>query len=605
MIAARLLMRRLRRLLRQRSGAPIRFLYHPAYRRGLTGVPMDALRGERVLSWLEGAGWLRPEEFQIPDDSPLQTLLRVHTPEYLRALEQTETVSQILGLPLRRDEAQAALAMQRAAAGGTIAASRFALETGGIGFHLGGGFHHARADRGGAFCMLHDVAIAIRTLREEGVNAPILVIDLDLHDGDGTRILFSDDPSVYTYSLHNETWADIPAVADTCLALGPGVSDSVYLDTLVRTLPAVIEAHQPGLVFYLAGVDSMAGDAFGDGALTQGGLFARDQYVTRCVRRGKSSTPMVVLLSGGYGSRAWRPTARFAGWLQSGEPLEPPHDVEVALHRALRGWTPNPEPLPRTPEREDPFAWTLEAEDLVELGGADLPTVPHRLGLDSHLGVQESLERFGILPQLRNRGYSEPLVELVPASVLGPVVRVWGESERTHLLVEIRLDMDARTLPGRPLLRVEWLLLQDPRAAFTVLRPALPGQEHPGLGALADVMAWLVHLCQSQDLDGILFRTPHWHLAVLAHRHVHFLNPADAARFDAGIEAMAGRSLAEVAGRPDIHGWSGEIPLILPVGERLEGRTFAPRTRLRSLPPRRPRVSGQGFNASVRKKRRR
>lgn len=579
-------LRQLGRTLLRRGNARVCFFYHPAYRRGLTGVPMDALRGERVLAWLQGAGWLRPDGFRIPDDAPLQALLRVHTPEYLRALEQTETVSQILGLPLRDDEARTALAMQRIAAGGTLEAARFALASGGIGFHLGGGFHHARQERGGAFCLLHDVAIAIRSLRQEGFDAPILVVDLDLHDGDGTRILFANDPSVYTYSMHNQTWAEVEAVADTRLAMGSGVEDSPYLEALERSLPAILEAFEPGLVFYLAGVDAMAGDAFGDGALTQEGLFLRDCRVTRWVRERRSPIPMVVLLSGGYGPRAWRSTARFAGWILSGEHLEPPHDVEVALHRALRGWHP-PEPASeRRAEATDPFDWSLDADDLAALGGVDLATVPNRLGLHSHAQVQEALERFGILPQLRNRGYAYPLVELVPGSVLGPVVRVWGEAERIHLLVEIRLDVDRRTLPGFPLLRVEWLLLQDPRARFTPLRPALPGQDHPGLGALADVMAWLVHLCQSMGLDGILFRTPHWHLAVLAHRHVHLLSQADADRLDAGILAMAGRSLAEVADRPDIHGWSGEIPLLLPVGERLVGKTFVAATRLPSLPPR-------------------
>jgi acetoin utilization deacetylase AcuC-like enzyme len=595
------------RLLGRRGNARVRFFYHPAYRRGLTGVPMDALRGERVLSWLEESGWLRPEAVRIPEDAPLQALLRVHTPEYLRALEQTETVSRVLGLPLREDEARAALAMQRVAAGGTLEAARFAIGAPGIGFHLGGGFHHARQERGGAFCLLHDVAIAIRTLREEGFDAPILVVDLDLHDGDGTRILFARDPSVHTYSIHNETWAEDEAVADTRLPMGAGVQDAPYLETLERTLPPVIDKLEPGLVFYLAGVDAMAGDAFGDGVLSQAGLFRRDTMVTRWVRDREPAIPMVVLLSGGYGPRAWRPTARFAGWILSGERLEPPHDVEVALSRALRGWHP-PEPArsePRAASSDDPFAWSLDADDLVALGGVDLPAVPNRLGLHSHAQVQEALERFGILPQLRNRGYSHPLVELVPGSVLGPVVRVWGEAERAHLLMEIRLDEDRRTLPGYPLLRVEWLLLQDPRAHFTPLRPPLPGQDHPGLGALADVMAWLVYLCQSMGLDGILFRTPHWHLAVLAHRHVHFLSQSEADRFDSGIAAMEGRSLAEVANRPDIHGWSGEIPMILPVGDKLLGRTFMAAARLPSLPPRDFGRLPAGPRTLQRKKRRR
>jgi acetoin utilization deacetylase AcuC-like enzyme len=591
MILPRVILRRLTRFLRSRTGRSVRFFYHPAYRRGLTGVPMDALRGERVLTWLEGAGWLSPNDFQIPEEASLQSLLRVHTPEYLRSLERTETVSQILGLPLKEEEAQAALTMQRIAAGGTLEAARFALASGGIGFHLGGGFHHARVDRGGGFCLLNDVAIAIRALREEGFGLPVLVVDLDLHDGDGTRSVFAQDPSVHTYSIHNQTWLDVDAVADTCLAVGAGLTDAVLMETLEATLPQLLESLKPGLIVYLAGVDAMAGDAFGDGAVTSRGMTRRDLLVVNLFRGQTPPIPMVVVLSGGYGPRAWRPTGRFAAWLCSGQIIEPPHDVDVALDRALRVWhadaTAPDQGRARAETRPaDPFSWSLEPDDLVGLGGVEVPSEPTLLGRLSHAEVQVALERFGILPQLRNRGYAHPLVEMVAGSGLGPVVRVWGEGEREHLLVEIRLEVDRGSLPGHPLLRVEWLLLQDPRAQFTPLRPPLPGQDHPGLGALADVMAWLVYLCQSTALDGILFRTPHWHLAVLAHRHVHFLTEAHAAQFDAGVQAMGHRSLAEVAQMPEIYGWSGEIPLILPVGDRLKGQTHTPATRMAALPPR-------------------
>ena len=120
-------------------------------------------------------------------------------------------------------EVEATLDLQRLMAGGTIQATRLALRTGGIAVHLGGGFHHAMPDAGLGFCVFNDVAVAIRRLRGRGFAEPVLVVDLDLHDGNGTRRIFADDPTVHTFSIHNDHWGDTEAVASTSIALGPGV----------------------------------------------------------------------------------------------------------------------------------------------------------------------------------------------------------------------------------------------------------------------------------------------------------------------------------------------------------------------------------------------
>jgi acetoin utilization deacetylase AcuC-like enzyme len=518
------------------------FVYHPDYRVGVPGVPMDPMRGERILTFLLEEGWVHPREVRHPEGASLEDLRRVHSGEYLRSLDRGETVAAAMGLTLDDREARAAVELQRRMVGGTMTAAAQAVQSRSVAIHLGGGLHHAGPERGTGFCLLNDVAVAVARLRSEGLEGPVLIVDLDLHDGNGTRAAFAHDPSVHTFSLHNETWDEHPeAVADTCIAFGAGIGDDDYLELLAETLPPVVADHRPGFVVYLAGVDTVEGDSFGDGRMTDNGVLSRDQFVVQTIQERCGRIPMTVVLAGGYGAGAWRPSALFIGWLASGRDPSLPDDLTVALDRTR--W------LPREGEEDspdDPFDWRLEASDLVGLGAG---TEGDRLllGRYSRRQVAESLDRFGVLDQARARGYREPWVEILPSSGLGPTVRLWGDAAREELLMELRLDLDRSSIPEQTLLKIEWLLLQDPRRSFPPGRRPLPGQQHPGLGGLADVIAWLVTLCREWDLDGFAFRSSLFHIAVLARRHLRFLDPEDRARFQALRRATQGLSLAEAA----------------------------------------------------------
>ncbi|MEX0842874.1 MAG: histone deacetylase, partial [Gemmatimonadota bacterium] len=312
---------------------PIPVVHHRSYRQWISGVPMDALRAERILGFLLDEGWVGPRTIHVPRPAALENLQRVHDMAYLRSLDDPEVVARVMGVPLGSEEARAALALQRLAVGGTVQASRLAIRRGGPAIHLGGGFHHAAPDRGSAFCLLNDVAVAIARLRARGYGEPILVVDLDLHDGNGTRAAFARDPSVHTYSIHNEHWDEVDAAASTSLALGSGIQDGAYLDALRGSLPGVVAQHRPRLVFYLAGTDPAADDAFGDARLSGDALLERDRFVVEEVRRFSSRIPLVVLLAGGYGPSAWRYSARFLAWLYSGREVEMPDDVSLARRR--------------------------------------------------------------------------------------------------------------------------------------------------------------------------------------------------------------------------------------------------------------------------------
>src|SRR5690606_12394579 len=129
------------------------------------------------------------------------------------------------------------------------------------------------------FCLINDVAVAIAELRSSSMAEPIAVIDLDVHDGDGTRSLFATDPSVHTFSIHNENWGPTEAVSSTSIALGAEVHDPEYLAALREHLPAMLDSHRPRLVFLLAGCDPAADDDLGNWRITDDGMLARDRYV--------------------------------------------------------------------------------------------------------------------------------------------------------------------------------------------------------------------------------------------------------------------------------------------------------------------------------------
>lgn len=585
-------LRRLARRLVPPMAGPFRRLgvvHHPEYRMGIPGIPMDPLRGERILTALLEEGWIGSRSVQLPREAPVEHLRRVHSGPYLRSLDDFQEVSRIMGLPLTVEDATAALELQRRMVGGTILATHMALRSRESVIHLGGGLHHAAPERGTGFCLLNDVAVAIARLRVRKFARPILVVDLDLHDGNGTRIAFARDSSVHTYSLHNETWDAVPdAVADTCLEFGPGVEDEAVLNLLRETLPPILRAHRPGLVIYLAGADVAADDALGDGAMTLDGIGARDRFVVESVRAECGRIPFVTLLAGGYGAGAWKSMARFAAWMVTGRMPDPPDDLAVALERVRRQEprTRSLRDLGRRFQRGQEVTgekgvgdWSLEPEDLAALGAG--PSTPSLLlGRYSRRDIEEALERFGILGQARARGYRDPTVAILPSSGFGPTIRLFGDTARTLLLMEVRLDLDRVSIDGMDLLKVEWLLLQDPGLAFHAGYRPLPGQAHPGLGALADVVAWLVTLCRESELDGLSFRSSHYHIAALAKRRLRFPNPDDRRSFLAIRRATRGMSLSEATRAVDEGRvvdrrtrkpipWA-EVLMLLPVSEGLE-----------------------------------
>ncbi len=563
----------LRQLWQRWSGRPpLSLVYSPRYRHAIPGIPLDPGRGEKVLAALETLDLLQRARLLEPQPATLRDLLRVHPVPYLRSLRTAEALSRVAGTPVGAREAAVAFGLARLAVGGTILAVREALASG-IALHLGGGLHHAHAAAGHGFCLVNDVAIAVAGLRARDFTGRVLVVDLDAHDGDGTRSLFARDTSVHTYSLHGEDWGGPPAAESTAIALGHGVDDARYLATLRATLPPLLAQFQPALVVYLAGGDVAQGDVLGDWQLSADAVFARDQLVIEEARRLPRPPAVAVLLAGGYGPHAWRFPARLAAWLIAGHDAPLPDENALTLHMVHQRLAALRPPAPEAP--------LLTSADLPGLG-TWLP--PPRLLLDvfSEHDLELLLEASGFLEQIRARGFDRLRVELSPEEA--DTFRVVNDAPDGGLLVEATLRRSA-AVSDCELLAVEWLLLQDPRRPFTPTRPRLPGQERPGLGVLREAAGVLALLAEELHLDGLMFHASHWYLAVQGRRFVHCLEPADEARFRAISEAAAGLTLAEAEAalaESRLRGPSGAPlawhpgPMVLPLSERLRVRVTGP-----------------------------
>jgi acetoin utilization deacetylase AcuC-like enzyme len=557
---------------------PVQFVYTRRYQIDLPGVLHDPRRGEHILAFLDSTGLLGPAAVHRPAPASFRQLRRVHTDDYLDSLNRPGALTRILGLTIRDDLAERVLEMQRIMAGGTIVAARLAHQTGGIAVNLGGGLHHAFADRGERFCVYNDVAVALAELRSRGGASRILVVDLDLHDGDGTRSLFAEDPTVHTFSIHNQTSWEGDAVEATVVELGNGVRDEAYLQAVRTHLPPVFESFRPEMVVYLAGCDPATDDQIGDWKISAGALLERDRFVLDCARGSQRRLPVAIVLAGGYGLESWRYSARFfSSLLNRGKAIEPPSTEEIVLVRYRRlARELDPRELSGEPGRDD--GWGLTNEDvLFSLAG---PRRPHRfLGFYSLQGLELTLERAGLLDRLRTLGFERPTLEMDLDNPTGDTVRLYGDESRRDLLIELRARIDRGTAPGLSLLRIEWLLLQNPRAGFTAERPHLPGQTHPGLGISQDMIALLVLACDRLQLDGLLFVPSHYHTAAAGRKTLRFLDPADEGLFRALHRTLRELPLAEatraVDARRVVDAGTGEpftwqpMPMVVPVSERL------------------------------------
>jgi len=238
-----------------------------------------------------------PQDFVSPNVASDEDILLVHTKEYVNKLK-TGTLSPLEILTMEVPYSKALVEASWICVGGTILSSQFALEDG-VGLHIGGGFHHAFPDHGEGFCVLNDIAVAIRRLKKDAAITKALVIDCDLHHGNGTASIFAGDKDVFTFSIHQEY--NYPAVkppSNLDIGLEDGTGDDEYLGHLKRNIPKIIDEFRPEFIVYVAGADPYEHDQLGGLALTIEGLKERDRLVFGLARENK--IPIASVLAGGY-----------------------------------------------------------------------------------------------------------------------------------------------------------------------------------------------------------------------------------------------------------------------------------------------------------------
>jgi acetoin utilization deacetylase AcuC-like enzyme len=276
---------------------PFKLVYHPGYNLHLGAHVFPAQKYRLIRDGLVAKGIADPADILAPQPAGDEDVLRVHTAEYVNKLKTgTLTASEIMRLELPYSP-QIVEAFWLAA-GGSILAARCALQDG-FGVNLGGGFHHAFPGHGEGFCMLHDVAIAIRRVQHDKAVSRVLVVDTDVHQGNGTAAIFAADPSVFTLSIHQEHNYPVPKPpSDIDVNLADGVADEDYLRELSQALAESFARFSPQLLFYLGGADPYREDQLGGLGLTLAGLRQRDELVfTEARRRG---VPVAITLAGGY-----------------------------------------------------------------------------------------------------------------------------------------------------------------------------------------------------------------------------------------------------------------------------------------------------------------
>lgn len=263
--------------------------------------PMVKYRRLRERCLKEGI--LRPDQLAEPPAATWEELLLVHEPAYLGRVRRgtlTEAEQRRIGFPWSPEMVE----RSRRSSGATLAAARAALDEAvvsgwGVAVNLAGGTHHAYPDHGEGFCVFNDAAVATRALQREGRVERVLILDCDVHQGNGSAAIFARDPSVFTFSIHgarNFPFHKERSALD--VELPDQAGDDVFLAALDLHVPQILTSFRPDLAIYLAGADPLAGDRYGRLALTKAGLAARDRLVLGWCR--EAVVPVVVTMAGGY-----------------------------------------------------------------------------------------------------------------------------------------------------------------------------------------------------------------------------------------------------------------------------------------------------------------
>ena len=272
--------------------------YAPIYAHPLPeGHRFPMLKYELIPEQLLHEGTITQQNIFAPQPCPDEIILWTHEAAYLDKLKQqtlTAKEQRHIGFPQSPELTQRELIIAQ----GTIDCTLFAQKSG-VAMNVAGGTHHAFADRGEGFCMLNDIAVAANYLLHKKMAGKIIIIDLDVHQGNGTAKIFENEPRVFTFSMHGEhNYPFHKERSDLDIGLKDGTDDATYLNILRKTLPELIEDFKPNFAFYLSGVDILSTDKYGKLKVSVDGCRQRDAYVFTTLKQ--HAIPCVVSMGGGY-----------------------------------------------------------------------------------------------------------------------------------------------------------------------------------------------------------------------------------------------------------------------------------------------------------------
>lgn len=320
---------------------PFRLVYHEGYDLSLGDHVFPSQKYRLIRECLIRDRFATPEDFVQPEAASDADLMLAHDPGWVKRLKTgTLTYTEIIQLeiPYSRHVVQAFCL----AAGGSILSARLALRDG-IGFNIGGGFHHAFPGHGEGFCAINDIAVAVRRLQRDGLIRRALILDCDVHHGNGTAGVFAGDSSVFTLSIHQyNNYPTVKPPSSLDIHLADGVGDEEYLHRLADGYRTAMAAFHPDLLVYVAGADPYCEDELGGLALTFEGLQERDRMVVWTALQ--QQVPVAIVLAGGYAMnvqdtvRIQAATAKVAkevleraGWRPGATPV-PPVSPPPAAH---------------------------------------------------------------------------------------------------------------------------------------------------------------------------------------------------------------------------------------------------------------------------------
>ena len=279
---------------------PFKLVYHDGYDLNLGSHVFPSRKYRMIRDRLLADGFAEAPDFVEPEPATDEDLMLVHQRGWITRLKNG-TLDYLELLKLEIPYSQQMVDAFWLAAGGSILAARLALKDG-IGFNIGGGFHHAFPGHGEGFCAIHDVAVAIRKLQREKLIERAMVIDCDVHDGNGTAAIFANDPTVFTLSIHQrDNYPSVKPPSNIDVELEDGVGDAEYLEFLAQACRKGMTEFRPQLAMYVAGADPYRKDQLGGLSLSIEGLKARDQLVFEIARENGAS--VAVTLAGGYAER--------------------------------------------------------------------------------------------------------------------------------------------------------------------------------------------------------------------------------------------------------------------------------------------------------------